>query len=48
MREWIFLECPECKVRNYRTCRESKGKKLELKKYCRSCRKHVAHVEKKK
>ncbi len=49
MREFVFLECPECKNRNYRTDRETKtGTKLELKKFCRVCRKHTAHVEKKK
>ena len=50
-REWLFLECPECKNRNYRTNREtgpnSPGK-LDLKKFCRVCRKHTVHKEKKK
>jgi large subunit ribosomal protein L33 len=49
MREFLFLECTECKNRNYRTERETKGgTKLELKKFCRFCRKHTTHVEKKK
>ena len=49
MQEWVSLECPECRNRNYRTSRDSKsGGKLELKKYCRHCRKRTVHKEKKK
>lgn len=50
MREWMFLECPDCKNRNYRTNRETGPNtvKLELKKYCGFCRKHTVHKEKKK
>ena len=49
MREYLSLECPECKNRNYRTSREMRGGgKLELKKYCRHCRKRTTHVEQKK
>ena len=34
MREWMFLECTECKNRNYRTQKDPKDtKKLELQKY---------------
>jgi large subunit ribosomal protein L33 len=49
-REWLFMECPDCKNRNYRTSRETgpNTSKLELKKYCRFCRKHTVHKEKKK
>ncbi len=49
-REAIFLECPECGNRNYRTSRRTAGQtaKLELKKFCRHCRKHTNHVEKRK
>ncbi|MDZ7814912.1 MAG: 50S ribosomal protein L33 [Planctomycetota bacterium] len=49
MREWFWLECTECKSRNYRTQREMKtGSKLKLKKYCKFDRKHTLHVERKK
>jgi large subunit ribosomal protein L33 len=49
MQDWVSLECPECRNRNYRTSRNSKGGgKLELKKYCRHCRKRTVHKEKKK
>ena len=49
-REFLFLECTECKNRNYRTSRTgvANAPKLELKKFCRFCRKHVTHKEKKK
>ncbi|MBI2193216.1 MAG: 50S ribosomal protein L33 [Planctomycetes bacterium] len=49
MRENITLECTECRNRNYRTSKETKGSdRLELKKYCRFCRKHVLHKERKR
>ncbi len=49
MRQYITLECTECKNQNYRTDREMKsGEKLELAKYCRFCRKHTKHKERKK
>ena len=49
-REYIFLECSTCRNRNYRTQKQSRGvtTKLELKKYCRFCRAHTVHKEKKK
>lgn len=51
----IKLQCSECKQINYYT-RKSKGKsatkggekKLELKKFCKRCRKHTLHKELKK
>ena len=49
MREFITLECGECKQRNYRTDLETKGGgKLSLKKYCRFCRKHTTHKSRRK
>lgn len=48
MREHVFLECGECKNRNYRTQKAAKGERLELKKYCRFCGGHKVHKEKKK
>ena len=49
-REYIFMECDDCGQRNYRTSKRVKGgtPKLELKKYCRSERKHTIHKEKRK
>ena len=52
---FIKLQCLECKEINYYT-RKSKGKtsgkggekKLELKKFCKVCRKHTPHKEIKK
>ena len=43
----IVLRCSECKQRNYNTSKNKKNTsaKLELKKYCRFCRKHTVHVE---
>ncbi len=49
LREWMTLECSECGRRHYRTVRRTKDSpKLELKKYCSRCRKHLVHKEKRK
>jgi large subunit ribosomal protein L33 len=49
MREYISLECSKCGNRNYRTSKQGQGGfKLELKKYCRYCKTHTQHKEKKK
>jgi len=49
VREYVVLECQECKRRNYYTQKETKGsEKLALKKHCKGCRKHTPHVERKK
>jgi large subunit ribosomal protein L33 len=47
MREIIILECVDCKRRNYTTTKDKKKKKekLELKKFCKFCRKHTLHRE---
>ena len=47
MREIITLACSECKNRNYNTTKNKKtmSDKLELKKFCPSCRKHTNHKE---
>ena len=47
MREIITLQCGDCKNRNYTSTKNKKTKseRLELKKYCRHCRKHTAHKE---
>jgi len=49
-RDYVSLECEHCGSRNYRTSKKLKGAtyKLNLQKYCRSCRKHTLHKEKKK
>ncbi|MFH1229869.1 MAG: 50S ribosomal protein L33 [Planctomycetota bacterium] len=49
MREWIFLECTKCGNRYYRTSKHTKKQaKLTLSKFCRICRSHTPHKEKKK
>ena len=49
MREYLTLECVDCGGRNYRTQRETKtGGKLDLKKFCKVCRAHTRHKERKK
>jgi large subunit ribosomal protein L33 len=47
MRDIITLACSDCKNRNYTTTRNKKTmtEKLELKKFCPSCRKHTQHKE---
>ena len=47
MRVKITLACSECKQRNYNTMRNKKNTpdRLELKKYCRFCKKHTTHKE---
>jgi large subunit ribosomal protein L33 len=49
-RDYVSLECPECRNRNYRTSKRIKGNttKLNLSKFCPFCRKHTKHVERKK
>ena len=43
MRVKIVLACTECKQRNYNTKKNKKNDpdRLEMKKYCRFCRKHT-------
>ena len=45
----VTLVCSECKQRNYDTKKNKKNTsdRLELKKYCRFCRKHTVHRESK-
>jgi len=47
MRDIITLACSDCKNRNYTTTKNKKTTtdRLELKKYCRHCRKHTVHKE---
>ena len=45
---YVFRECTGCKERNYTTHKRLKAAyKLEKKKYCRRCRAHTSHKEKK-
>jgi large subunit ribosomal protein L33 len=46
----IRLQCKECKEYNYYSHKNTKKiqEKLEIKKHCPKCRKHTAHIEKKK
>lgn len=42
----IKLQCTVCKEINYYKRKSKKGaKKLELKKFCKHCRKHTPHKE---
>ncbi|HEX8042254.1 50S ribosomal protein L33 [Candidatus Deferrimicrobium sp.] len=47
MRDIITLACVDCKNRNYTTTKNRKTTpdKLEMKKFCSTCRKHTAHKE---
>ena len=47
MRVKVTLACSECKQRNYDTTKNKKNDpdRLEMKKYCRFCRKHTLHRE---
>ena len=43
----ITLACTECKQRNYNKQKNKKNNpdRLEMKKYCRFCKKHTVHRE---
>ncbi len=43
----ITLACTECKQRNYNKTKDKKTHpdRMEMKKYCRFCRKHTLHKE---
>ena len=45
----VVLACTECKQRNYNTTKNKKNDpdRLELKKYCRFCKKNTVHRESK-
>ena len=47
MRVKVTLRCSECKQRNYNSMKNKKNDpdRLEMKKYCRFCRKHTIHNE---
>ena len=47
VRNKITLACTECKQRNYDTFKNKKNdpERIEIKKYCKFCKKHTAHKE---
>ncbi|MDD4910260.1 MAG: 50S ribosomal protein L33 [Candidatus Omnitrophica bacterium] len=47
MREIITLECGDCRRKNYTTTKNKKlhADRLQLNKFCRSCRRYTAHKE---
>jgi large subunit ribosomal protein L33 len=47
MRATVTMACTECKRRNYTTKKNKTNDpdRIELKKYCRWCRKHTLHRE---
>ena len=47
VRDKITMACEDCKQRNYITKKNKQNttERLELKKYCRFCRKHTTHRE---
>ena len=47
MADAFSLECADCKNRNYRTAKNKKNNpnKMEIKKYCKHCRRHTLHKE---
>jgi len=49
-REFIQLACTECKRLNYISTRNKKeqgSERVEIKKFCKWCTKHIVHREKK-
>ncbi|WP_029520200.1 MULTISPECIES: 50S ribosomal protein L33 [unclassified Persephonella] len=46
-REIITLACTECKRKNYTTTKNKRKhtERLELRKYCKFCKKHTIHRE---
>ena len=47
MRVRVTLACSECTQRNYNTTKNKKNNpdRIELKKYCKFCKKHTTHKE---
>jgi large subunit ribosomal protein L33 len=46
----VQLECTKCKGRNYAILRDVGGnvERLQIKKYCKVCRAHTVHNQRKK
>ncbi len=47
MRDIVTLACSDCRERSYSTMKNKKNNpdRLELKKFCPTCRKHTPHKE---
>ncbi|MCL1974824.1 MAG: 50S ribosomal protein L33 [Firmicutes bacterium] len=47
MRVAVTLACSECKRRNYMSSKNKKTtpERIEMKKYCNSCKTHTMHKE---
>ena len=47
IRQVIYLQCPDCKERNYTSEKNKRNdpNRLEFNKYCKRCRKHTLHKE---
>ncbi|WP_445324035.1 50S ribosomal protein L33 [Pseudogracilibacillus sp. ICA-222130] len=47
MNSKVILACAECSSRNYATNKNklTSPERLEVKKYCKQCKKHVLHKE---
>ncbi|MFN7065428.1 MAG: 50S ribosomal protein L33 [Aquificaceae bacterium] len=47
VREIIVLACTECKRKNYSTTKNKQKhpQRMELRKYCKWCKKHTLHRE---
>ncbi len=47
MRVTITMACQDCKNRNYSTAKNKRNDpdRIEMKKYCRVCKKHTMHKE---
>ena len=47
MRDNIIIACTECKQRNYDSQKNKKNDpdRIEVKKYCKFCKKHTVHKE---
>ena len=43
----IALVCSECAARNYLTSKARKQDRLEIKKFCATCKRHTLHKESK-
>jgi large subunit ribosomal protein L33 len=46
-REIITMQCTDCKNKNYSTTKNKKTitERLEMSKFCNTCRKHTSHKE---
>ena len=47
MRDNIIIACTECKNRNYNSQKNKKNNpdRIEMKKFCPTCKKHTIHKE---